>query len=164
MEDIKIIDLFWKREEKGNPETQRRYEPYCRSIAQRMLKNHQDVQECLNDTWLGAWNAIPPHRPSCLRTFLGKITRNLALKRLEKVRCSKTGQRGSFIGVGRAGAVFGCTGKGGAAGGRSNSSPTIGGGAGGISAQSAWPGQNFVSAPVLVFLFHPRDRKTGRNQ
>ena len=91
MEDIKIIDLFWKREEKAIRETQRRYEPYCRSIAQRMLKNHQDVQECLNDTWLGAWNAIPPHRPSCLRTFLGKITRNLALKRLEKSAAQKRG-------------------------------------------------------------------------
>ena len=91
MEDRKIIDLFWKREEKVIRETQRRYEPYCRSIAQRMLRNHQDVQECLNDTWLGAWNAIPPHRPSCLRTFLGKITRNLALKRLEKSAAQKRG-------------------------------------------------------------------------
>lgn len=92
MEDVKIIDLFWKRDEKAIRETQRQYGPYCRSIAQRMLENHQDVQECVNDTWLGAWNAMPPHRPSCLRTFLGKITRNLALKRLEKSAAQKRGR------------------------------------------------------------------------
>ena len=164
MEDIKIIDLFWKREEKAIRETQRRYEPYCRSIAQRMLKNHQDVQECLNDTWLGALERHTASPAQLSAHFFGKNHPKPSFETAGKVRCSKTGQRGSFIGVGRAGAVFGCTGKGGAAGGRSNSSPTIGGGAGGISAQSAWPGQNFVSAPVLVFLFHPRDRKTGRNQ
>ncbi len=92
MEDIQIIELFWKRDEKAIRETQRRYEPYCRSIARRMLQNHQDVQECLNDTWLGIWKAIPPHRPDCLRTFVGKITRNFALKRLERAAAQKRGQ------------------------------------------------------------------------
>ncbi len=91
MEDANIIDLYWKRDEKAIRETQRRYKPYCSRIAWRMLENHQDVQECLNDTWLGAWNTMPPHRPSCLRTFLGKITRNLALKRLESCPRPKSG-------------------------------------------------------------------------
>lgn len=91
MEDEKIIALFWDREERALREARRRYEPYCRSIAGRILTNRQDVQECLNDTWLGAWNAIPPHRPRWLRTFLGKITRNLALKRLEKSAARKRG-------------------------------------------------------------------------
>ena len=91
MEDVQIIDLFWKRDETAIRETQRRYGSYCRSIAWRMLANHQDVQECLNDTWLGAWKSMPPHRPNCLRIFLGKITRNLALKRLEKSAASKRG-------------------------------------------------------------------------
>lgn len=92
MEDANIIDLYWKRDEKAIRETQRRYKPYCSRIAWRMLENHQDVQECLNDTWLGAWNTMPPHRPSCLRTFLGKITRNLALKRLERSAAQKRGR------------------------------------------------------------------------
>ena len=91
MEDKDIVALYWARSEEAIRATATKYGAYCRAIIRRLLGDGRDSEECLNDTWLGAWNAIPPHRPSCLRTFLGKITRNLALKRLEKSAAQKRG-------------------------------------------------------------------------
>lgn len=94
MEDTKIIDLYWKRDESAIQETVNAYGRYCRTIAFNILGIEEDVQECLNDTWLGAWNSIPPARPDCLSAFLGKITRNLAISRYRAAHARKrTGDR-----------------------------------------------------------------------
>jgi RNA polymerase sigma-70 factor (ECF subfamily) len=89
VEDDKIIELFWKRSEAALTETERKYSKYCYSIAFGILRCHEDAEECVNDTLARAWNAIPPARPSMLRTFLGKITRNLSLNALEKMNAEK---------------------------------------------------------------------------
>ena len=94
MEDTKIIDLFWERDERAIQETEIAYGRYCRTIAFNILGVEEDVQECLNDTWLGAWNSIPPARPACLSAFLAKITRNLAISKYRaKYAKKRTGDR-----------------------------------------------------------------------
>ena len=94
MDDNKIIDLFWKRDESAIEQTAQTYGRYCWKIAYNILGVEEDVQECLNDTWLGAWNSIPPARPSCLSAFLGKITRNMAISRYRAGHALKrTGDR-----------------------------------------------------------------------
>ena len=93
MEDTKIIDLFWERDESAIRETEITYGRYCRTIAFNIL-GVEEVQECLNDTWLGAWNSIPPARPACLSAFLAKITRNLAISKYRaKYAKKRTGDR-----------------------------------------------------------------------
>ncbi len=91
MDDTKIIDLYWTRSESAISETAKKYGSYCRSIAFRILRNDQDSEECVNDTWLGAWNAMPPKRPAVLSTFLGRITRNLSLNRWKRCCAEKRG-------------------------------------------------------------------------
>jgi RNA polymerase sigma-70 factor (ECF subfamily) len=91
MDDNAIIDLFWRRSEDALTECQSRYGTYCRTIAKRILASEHDADECVNDTWLRAWNAIPPSRPNRLSAFLGKITRNLALDRYESAHAEKRG-------------------------------------------------------------------------
>ena len=91
MEDVEIVELFWQRSEKAVSEVEIKYKNYCRSIAFGILRDEEDANECLNDTWLGAWNAIPPARPLVLRTFLGKITRNISLNVLDKQNTEKRG-------------------------------------------------------------------------
>ena len=81
MEDHQIIDLFWGRDQRAITETASKYGTYCYSIARNILSNPGDAEESVNDTYLGAWNSIPPHRPAVLRTFLGKITRRVSLNR-----------------------------------------------------------------------------------
>lgn len=81
MEDKKIVDLYWERSEAAISETQKRYGRYCHYIAYNILFSHEDAEECVNDTYIKAWKAMPPHRPERLSTFLGKITRNTALDR-----------------------------------------------------------------------------------
>ena len=81
MDDEMILALYWQRNESAITASAEKYGGYCGAIAGQLLQNRQDAEEVLNDTWLGAWNAIPPHRPSILRTFLGRITRNLAFSR-----------------------------------------------------------------------------------
>ena len=66
MDDTKIIELFWKRDQSAIEQTAEAYGRYCRKIAFNILGVEEDVEECLNDTWLGAWNSIPPARPECL--------------------------------------------------------------------------------------------------
>lgn len=91
MEDRVIIDLYWAREERALEETERKYGGYCRSIARNILKNPDDTEECVNDTYWRAWNAMPPKRPSVLSVFLGTITRRLALNRYESGKSKKRG-------------------------------------------------------------------------
>ena len=84
MEDNKIVALYWERQEQAIEETRHKYGSYCRSIALNILSDEQDALECENDTYLAAWNAIPPHRPKVLSTFLGKLTRRISLDRLKR--------------------------------------------------------------------------------
>ena len=91
MDDEAIIGLFWERSETAITAASEAYGPYCRTIAQNILADPRDAEECVNDTWLRAWNAMPPQRPSRLRLFLGKITRNLALNRYAARRTQKRG-------------------------------------------------------------------------
>lgn len=79
MNDKEIIDLFWQRDEHAIEELAASYGVYCHSISYHILENRQDTEECLNDTWLKAWNSMPPVRPSNLRVYVGKIIRNLSL-------------------------------------------------------------------------------------
>jgi len=81
MQDSAIVQLYWDRDERAISVTAEKYGAYCTAIASHILQDGQDVDECVNDTWLGAWNAMPPHRPGKLSLFLGKITRNLAINR-----------------------------------------------------------------------------------
>ena len=74
MEDARIIDLYWARSEKAIEETAAKYGNYCYAIAFNVLANAEDADESVNDTYLRAWNSMPPHRPTTLATFLGKIT------------------------------------------------------------------------------------------
>ena len=92
MEDSAIIDLYWAREERALSETDAKYGGYCRSIAHNILKNREDSEECVNDTWLHTWNAIPPGKPEFLAGFLGKIVRNLSIS---KYRAGHAQKRGS---------------------------------------------------------------------
>ncbi len=81
MEDKKIVELYWERNESAISESEAKYGNYCRAIAYNILSSNEETDECLSDTWLGAWNAIPPARPLKLMSFLGRITRNLAIDR-----------------------------------------------------------------------------------
>lgn len=81
MDDKQIVDLYWARTENAISETAHKYGKYCHYIAYNILHNDEDSEECVNDSYLKVWNVIPPQRPSKLSTFLGKITRNLALDR-----------------------------------------------------------------------------------
>ena len=89
MEDVRIVELFWERSETAIEETQRKYGRYCYHIAYNILFSNEDSEECVNDTYLRAWNAMPPHRPERLSAFLGKIVRNLALDRYDKKMATK---------------------------------------------------------------------------
>lgn len=91
MEDSDIVELYWQRSEQAVSETIAKYARYLRSIAYRILYNDADSEECVNDTYSHAWNAMPPHRPQKLGPFLGKITRNLALNMYERMTAEKRG-------------------------------------------------------------------------
>ena len=91
MEDGEIVALYWQRSEQAIAETQRKYGGYCYSIAKNILWGAEDSEETVSDTYIGAWNAMPPSRPEQLRTFLGKITRRLALKKLRTQTAEKRG-------------------------------------------------------------------------
>ena len=82
MEDSRIIELFWERAEDAISETDRKYGKYCYAIAYNILHSDPDSEECVNDTYLRAWETMPPQKPNALSAYLGRITRNLALNRL----------------------------------------------------------------------------------
>ncbi len=81
MEDEKIIELFFARSEQAIKELDAKYGNVCHKVSYNILHNKQDAEECINDAYLGAWNAIPPERPNPLLTFLCKIVRNLSIMR-----------------------------------------------------------------------------------
>ena len=91
MEDREIIDLYWAREERAVQETESKYGGLCRSVAFNILQSREDSEECVNDTWLRAWNTMPPQRPGVLPAFLSRITRNLSLDRWKRARADKRG-------------------------------------------------------------------------
>lgn len=91
VEDTAILDLYWARDERAITETQKSYGKYCYSIAYHILHDREDTEECLNDTWMRAWNAIPPKKPNRLELFLGTITRNLSFDRWKGRHAQKRG-------------------------------------------------------------------------
>lgn len=91
MDDAGIIRLFFDRDEQAIAETSRKYGKLCYSIFYNILANHEDAQECVNDTYRSAWNAIPPRKPNPLAPFLGRIVRNLSIDRWRKVNAAKRG-------------------------------------------------------------------------
>ena len=91
MEDQQIVQLFWDRKEGAIAAASEKYGGYCASIAWNILGNQEDTEECVNDTYLRAWNAIPPSRPERLSLFLGRITKNLALSRYRRAAAEKRG-------------------------------------------------------------------------
>ena len=91
MEDKRIVKLFFARDEQALIETRQKYSRYLHRVAHNILQNEQDAEECVGDTYLRAWNAIPPHCPSRLSVFLGKITRRLALDRYAALTADKRG-------------------------------------------------------------------------
>ena len=92
MEDHKIIELYFSRDERAIKETDLKYGKLCHHLAYNILKSKEDAEECVNDTYIGIWNAIPPEKPNHFISFVGKIARNLALKRLESATRQKRSQ------------------------------------------------------------------------
>ena len=91
MDDEMILDLYFARDELAVVETDRKYGGFCFTIANSILNNTEDAEESVSDTYLRAWNAIPPQRPTFLKLFLAKITRNLAFTRWRKLSATKRG-------------------------------------------------------------------------
>ena len=91
MEDENILQLYFRRQEQALAETQAKYGRLCRRVAEGILADARDAEECVNDTWMHAWNAIPPERPARMAAWLAKVTRNLALSRLRSRNTLKRG-------------------------------------------------------------------------
>lgn len=91
MNDSDIIQLYWDRDDRAISETSEKYGRYCKTIAKNILENEQDAEECVNDTYLSAWNAMPTHWPEQLAAFLGKLTRNLSFNKYKYNRAEKRG-------------------------------------------------------------------------
>ena len=91
MEDAYIVALYWDRSDSAIPETASKYGGYLSNISYNILSSREDAEECVNDTYLDAWNAMPPHRPSILSTFLGKITRRISIDLWRKKNADKRG-------------------------------------------------------------------------
>ena len=91
MEDGQIIELYWQKNADAISETSSKYGAYCYTIADNILHSIEDSEECVNDTWLHAWNAMPPQKPNVLRMFLAKITRSLSVNRFNARSAEKRG-------------------------------------------------------------------------
>lgn len=91
MEDREIVELYWKRSEQAISAAAEKYGCCCRAVAYRILGDRRDAEECVNDAYFSAWNAIPPARPDNFGAFLVKITRNAALNRRQQNRAKKRG-------------------------------------------------------------------------
>lgn len=91
MEDSRIVALYWERDQEAIRATAEKYGRYCHTIANHILANREDADECVNDTYLIAWNGIPPHKPGILSTFLGKITRRVSLNKWRDKNRDKRG-------------------------------------------------------------------------
>ena len=97
MEDEKIITLYWERDENAICETDLKYGKYCYTIAYNILHSREDSDECVNDTYDSAWNAIPPEKPTKLKCFLARITRNIAIDRYRYDRAQKRGAEAESV-------------------------------------------------------------------
>ena len=91
MDDREIIALFEARSQDAILEAKHKFDPLCRALAGKLLRSEEDVEECLTDTYLALWNAIPPAKPSPLSAYIARVTRNLAMKRLEYLTAEKRG-------------------------------------------------------------------------
>ena len=91
MDDSAIVNLFFERSEQAIQEAQKKYGDYCFRIAYDIIRNREDAEECVNDTFLHAWQAIPPNEPEHLGTYLGRISRNLSIDRLKAATAQKRG-------------------------------------------------------------------------
>ena len=91
VEDSRIVELYCQKNADAIEETISKYGAYCFAIADNILQNKEDSEECVNDTWLNAWNAIPPQKPTKLQMFLAKITRNLSFNRFNARSAEKRG-------------------------------------------------------------------------
>lgn len=91
MEDARIIELYNARDEAAIRETDVKYGAYCHGIAQNLLGVREDAEECVSDTWHAAWETIPPERPRSLKTYLGRIVRNLSISRWRREHAQKRG-------------------------------------------------------------------------
>ena len=91
MDDTGIIELYWRRDERAVAETDSKYGAYCRAVSMNILGIFEDAEECVSDTYVRAWNAMPPARPKRLRVWLARITRNLSLDRYKAARAEKRG-------------------------------------------------------------------------
>lgn len=91
MDDSAIIELYWQRDQSAISETDVKYGGFLRDISWNILRSRGDAEECVNDTYLKTWNAIPPTRPSALQAWLGRIARNLSLDRWKQARAQKRG-------------------------------------------------------------------------
>lgn len=91
MNDSQIIKLYWQRNECAIQETNSKYGAYCYSIANNILTSKEDSEECVNETWLRAWNTMPPQKPNRLNLFLAKITRNLSFDKFKAKTADKRG-------------------------------------------------------------------------
>lgn len=89
LEDASIIELYWKRDEDAISETDKKYGKYLYVIIYNVLRDSMDCEECLDDTYLSAWNKIPPERPSVLQLFLSKIARDAAVDKYRKNTAAK---------------------------------------------------------------------------
>ena len=86
MDDTQILDLYWGRDPEAIRQTDQKYGSYCRQVSFQILRNNQDAEECVNDTWVAAWNTIPPKWPRNLCGYLGKLVRNISINRLRSLR------------------------------------------------------------------------------
>ena len=91
MEDEMIVDLYWQRSDLAISETNQKYGRYCHTIAYNICGTEEDAEECVNDTWLRAWNLMPDQRPTILSAFLGRITRNFAINLIKTKNRIKRG-------------------------------------------------------------------------
>ena len=91
MDDKSIVDLYFSRDQEAITQTDKKYGHYCYRIAYNILTNREDAEESVSDTYVAAWRAIPPRSPSVLSTFLGKITRHIAIDRWRERNASKRG-------------------------------------------------------------------------
>ena len=92
MEDARIIELYWQRDESAIRETDARYGRFLQTIAYNILADQEDSWECVNDTYLRTWETIPPQRPSAFSAFLAKITRRLSIDRLRRRKAQRRGE------------------------------------------------------------------------
>ena len=91
MQDGQIVELYFARKEEAIAATSAKYNSYCMQIAMNILHNREDSEECVNDTYLAAWNSIPPQRPEKLAAYLGRLTRNLSLNRYKSMNAARRG-------------------------------------------------------------------------